>query len=148
MVRLPAVPRQGLALLAVAAALAGCGMPQQPEPSTPQAAAAEPPPELMGRLAEAGPTAPEPAPAASARRPGWGTMAPIPNPSEYAASNPPYRLIGPTSGDEVRYARRPTRDGRAMVRIEPAQAIAPTPSPVANSKPRIRHWIIPIRNGS
>lgn len=129
------------ALLVTAAALTACGQPQPPEPPPlpPPPPTAEAEPVLLG----ADPFAPElhapealpGAALAEARRPGWGTMAPIPNPPEYAASDqPPYRLIGPTLAEPVRRAQRPTPAARVAARLRPTPAAA---------RPRVRHILLP-----
>jgi hypothetical protein len=135
--RSPALPVLRLGALALLASVAACSQPQAPEP--PAAPVAEAAPVLLG----GDPLEPElhapPAVMAEARRPGWGTMEPIPNPSEYAEAgrdNPPYRLIGPTLAEPVRQARRATPAVRVAARVRP--------TPVAN-RSRVHHVIMPGR---
>lgn len=126
-------PLAGVLLLGLVGA---CGMPQATEPASPPPLASEAAPVLLGGVeeeAKIASAAPSPA-----RRPGWGTMAPIANPPtgrELAAAEPAYRLIGPTLPEpDLALASRAT-----------ARSADKTSAPVRN-KPRIRHWIVPVKN--
>jgi hypothetical protein len=116
--------------------LGACGMPQASDPA-PAPQALETPPVLLGGLdAEVKAASAMPA---TARRPGWGTMDPIPNPTptrEFASATPPYRLIGPTSPEAN------TTLALAPQAREPG-AEAPRGT---RGKPRVRHLIVPVRN--
>ena len=117
--------------------LGACGMPQAPDPAPPPELAAQPAPTLLGGVGpevKAASSAPP-----QARRPGWGTMAPIPNPpapTELASATPPYRLIGPTAPADTALAQGPA----------PLRETGARTPPGTRAKPRIRHWIIPVRN--
>lgn len=134
------------ATLLALGSLGACGMPQASDPAPPQLEA-EAPPVLLGA-----PEAPAPAPAIvqaePARRPGWGTMAPIPNPTKYAAGNPPYRLIGPTAPESPALAenRSPPRQAVRRRPIGTRIVQAEAPPTAGRAKPRVRHWIMPARN--
>ena len=118
--------------------LGACGMPQAADPAPPPELASAAGPRLLGGLEpelKAASVAPAPA-----RRPGWGTMAPIPNPpatTEFASATPAYRLIGPTApAADTALAQAPAAPLRETEAKTPAGA---------RTKPRIRHWILPIR---
>ena len=123
-----------LLLLGASLVLTACGQPQVPEPAAEPVAEAGPPATLLGGPPAAEPEpSPVPAAAGTARRPGWGAMAPIPNPPEYAAGDPPYRLIGPRLDAPVQRAAGPPG---ARTQVRARAAAGPRPA-------RVRHVIWP-----